>query len=101
MDRREKLLEIGGDGAETVQIVEEILFLERQMEEVKKLPFIKTNPQNPKQQKSLPAGKLYRELLGQYNSCIRLFAKLTGNDVDKAESPLRKWVEEKRNADTG
>jgi hypothetical protein len=75
-----------------VQLVEEIAFIEKNLRELKKHPFIAVNPKNPAQQKSTPAAKLYKELLQQYNNSLKLLFRLTGDAEADEESPLRKWV---------
>lgn len=76
-------------------LVDEIIFIENQLIELKKLPFISVNPRNSYQQKTTPAAKQYRELLQQYTNCIKVIAKTNGQDLEDDESPLRKWVKEK------
>ena len=80
------------------QLIDEIVFLETQLIELKKLPFINVNPKNPAQQKATPAAKQYKEMLQQYNNSLRLLFRLTGDlgggDQDE-ESPLRKWIRER------
>lgn len=78
--------------SKAVQLVEEIAFIEEQLKELKKMPFIAANPKNPQQQKSTPAAKLYKELLQQYNNSIKIIIRLTGDAEGAEESPLRKWV---------
>lgn len=93
MNRKEELIKLCGDNTElTKQLVDEIIYIEDQLTELKKLPFIKVNPKNKMQQKSTPASKLYKELLQQYNNSIKTLARLTGNNETEEESPLRKWV---------
>ena len=94
MDRKEELQKLCNDNNElTRQLVDEIVFIEEQLTELRKLPLIKVNPNNPSQQKSTPASKLYKELLQQYNNSIKTLARLTGNSDTEETSPLRKWVE--------
>lgn len=76
--------------------IDDIVFLEGQLEELRKLPFISVNPQNPAQQRSTPAAKQYKEFLQQYINCIKLIEyviykdkRLEGEEAE--ESPLRKW----------
>lgn len=101
MDRKEELLKIissTGDknDIKAGQLIEEIVFLEEQLIELKKLPFIRVNPKDKSQQKSTPAAKQYKELLQQYNASLRLLLRLAGDMGDKEEeSPLRKWLKEK------
>lgn len=98
MDRKEELIKIiKQSGAENEikasQLIEEIVFLEEQLVELKKLPFIAVNPKNPMQQKATPASKQYKEMLQQYNNSLRLLFRLSGEfgETDE-ESPLRKWI---------
>ena len=98
-ERKRKFLELIKDNAEAEQLVDEILFLEDQMKELKKLPFIVVNPKNRNQQKATPASKQYKEMLQQYNNSLRLLYRLSGEIGGEAEeeSPLRKWVRERAN----
>ena len=95
--RKERLLGLIRDNEEAERLVDEILFIEDQMAELKKLPFIVVNPKNPNQQKATPAAKQYKELLQQYNNSLRLLYRLSGEIGAEAEeeSPLRKWVKER------
>lgn len=75
------------------QLIDEIIFLEVQMQDLRELPFIKVNPKNPIQQKATPAAKMYKETLQQYNNSLRLLFRLTGDMGETEEdSPLRRWV---------
>lgn len=93
-DRKAELIELVGEDAKTARLIEEVLFLEEKMAELKKLPFIAYNPKNPMQQKSTPAAKQYKEFLQQYNNSLRLLFRISGNldGESEEESPLRKWV---------
>ncbi len=96
MSRKEQLLN-GGAEERVEQLVEEVIFLEGQLKELKTKPFIMTNPKNPAIQKSTPAAKLYKELLQQYNNSMKLLNRmLGGEDIAEETSPLRKWIEEHR-----
>lgn len=98
MGRREELEKIiqkenSGNDIKASQLIDEIVFLEEQMKELKKLPFIKVNPKNPAMQKSTPAAKQYKEMLQQYNNSLRLLFRIAGDLGETEEiSPLRKWV---------
>ena len=79
------------------QLIEEIVFLEDRLRDLKALPFIAVNPKNPAQQKATPASRQYKEMLQQYNNSLRLLFRLSGDlgtDQDE-ESPLRKWLRER------
>jgi hypothetical protein len=95
--RREQLLDLVGEDIKAGTLVDEILFLEEQMAELKKLPFIIVNKNNPAQQKATPASKQYKEMLQQYNNSVRLLVKITeGDGESENESPLRKWARERK-----
>lgn len=79
--------------------VDEVINLERQLEDLKKLPFIQVNPKNPMQQKATPASKLYKEFLQQYINCIKMIEYVIYKDKrldseEAEESPLRKWFKD-------
>lgn len=97
-DRRQKLIDYCCKSDEEknifIPLIEEVIFLEGQLEALKKLPFIKVNPKNPSQQKATPAQKQYKELLQQYTNIIKILVRATGIDESDDESPLRKWVKE-------
>lgn len=101
MDRREELLScLNADEKLVGHLVDEVIYLEGQIEEVKKLPFIKVHPNDPQKQKSTPAARLYVQLSAQYNSVIRTLVSIANGDgTDNEESPLRKWA--KKYADSG
>lgn len=97
MDRKQELLKIIENDVVLIQLVDEVIFLEDQLIKLKQLPFIKINPKNPAQQKATPAAKQYKEFLQQYNNCIKVISKATGQDEKDEESPLRKWVKKRVN----
>ena len=98
MTRKEELLKIinkagSQNDVKAAQLVDEIVFIEERLVELKKLPFINVNPNNPMQQKATPASKQYKELLQQYNNSLRLLFRLSGDMGEtEEESPLRRWI---------
>ena len=105
MSRRDDLIKIlnktdNQNELKAGQLIDEIIFMEEQLIELRKLPFISVNPKNPAQQKSTPAGKLYKELMQQYNSALRLLFRLSGDmgEVEE-ESPLRQWAKKRKESD--
>lgn len=101
MSRKEQLKQIvnktGTDNeAKTIQLIDEIIFIEENLAKLKELPFIAVSAKNPNIQKATPASKQYKELLQQYNNCLRLLFRITGEmDGVEEESPLRKWLKER------
>lgn len=98
--RRKELLSIVPEESKELvdQLINDVVFLENQLSELKKLPFIQINPKNPMQQRNTPAAKMYKELLSQYIGCLKLIEyvvykekRLDGEETEL--SPLRKWFE--------
>lgn len=79
------------------QLIDEIVFIEEQLAELRKYPFLSVNPNNTAQQRATPASKQYKELLQQYNNSLKLLFRLSGEYGEtEEESPLRKWIREKK-----
>lgn len=98
MSRRDELINIiPEDSLELVKsVIDDVCYLETQLQILKQLPFIEVNPKNPMKQRSTPAAKQYKEFLQQYINCIKMIEsviyrdkRLEGEQVE--ESPLRKW----------
>ena len=98
MSRREELIAIiPEESMELVKsVIDDVVFLEERLTELKVLPFIEVNPKNPMKQRSTPASKLYKEFLQQYINCIKMIEyviykekRLDDNEVEI--SPLREW----------
>ena len=65
--------------------------LEAQLKVLEAAPKFKVNPNNPEQQKILPAFYAYTKTLSAYKECLKLIlAAEKGSEED--ESPLRKFV---------
>ena len=99
MNRKKELLQIIDNNIVLIPLVDQILSIEGKLEEVEKLPFYKVDPKNPERQKMLPAFRIYKELLQQYTNCIKVLSQASGQDESGEESPLRKWVNSRLNAD--
>ena len=103
MSRRDELVKIVPDESlELVSsVIDDILFLETRLEELKKLPFIEINTKNPMKQRTTPAAKQYKEFLQQYINCIKVIESVIYRDKrlegeEAEESPLRKWFNERK-----
>lgn len=94
MTRKEELLSLIEETPALVPLVDEMVYLEERLIEMKKLPFIKVHPKDPSRQKATPAAKMYKELLQQYTNIVRIMIRATGIDEAEEESPLRAWVRE-------
>lgn len=94
MNRKEELLKVIENDVTLVPLVTEMVYLEKQLDELRELPKIKVHPTDPSKQKATPAAKLYKEYLQQYTNVVKILIRKTGIDEDDEESPLRKWMKE-------
>lgn len=107
MNRKQELLGLLKGGAQDElkarQLIDEIVFLEQRMMELKQYPFIAVNPKNPAQQKPTAAAKQYKEFLQQYNNSLRLLLRITGDigSEGEEESPLRAWLKSRTGSGAG
>lgn len=92
MTRKEELLKLINHDAKLVPVIDDMIFIEKQLEVLRALPMIKVNPNDPQMQKVTPAAKLYKEQLQQYTNILRILLKATGASVEEDESPLRAWM---------
>ena len=104
MSRRDELLKlIPEESLELLDdVIDEVIFLESKLDELRKLPFIQIHPKDNSKQKNTPAAKMYKEFLQQYINCIKVIESVIYRDkrleVDEAEeSPLRKWFSDHAN----
>lgn len=105
MTRREELTSIikasgKQNDIKARQLIDEVIYLEEKMDYLRGLPFIKVDENNPWKQKPTPASKMYKEMLQQYNNCLRLLFRLAGELGESEEtSPLRIWAEARKAKD--
>ena len=97
MSRADELHEIFNGIDESKQkivssLIDEAVFLESQMAELKKYPFIKFHPNNPGLQKITAAGKQYREYLQTYTNIIDKLCRIYSREDTEEESPLRAFL---------
>ena len=78
-----------GKRAIVSNLIDEAVFLEERLAELKKYPHIKFHPQNPNLQKITAAGKQYREYLQTYTNIIDKLCRIHGNENSEEASPLR------------
>lgn len=97
MTRREELKEVFKDVNENEKtlikpLIDEVIFLEAYMNDLKNYPFISVNPKNQAQQKKTEAAKLYKECSQSYMNAIRILCSLIHKDDGNEESPLREYL---------
>lgn len=73
-------------------LIEQMVYLEDELENLKKLPKYRVHPNDITKQKLTVAGKLYKEYLQQYINVVKVVVKITGIDETEEDSPLREWL---------
>lgn len=101
MTRRERLYQIFEKVDEKkkeliTETIENVIFLESQLSELRKVPHIKTHPQNKNLQKRTEAGKLYKECLQQYTNCIKLLCSTLNKDLVEEDDEFALWIKKKK-----
>lgn len=98
MDRREELLNCFKDVSEEKKLIvsnliDEFLFLEAQLKELRGKPMTKTHPKDKQRVKATESAKLYKEFLQQYNNTLKNLLSLFKKNEEKEKSPLRIYLE--------
>lgn len=74
------------------QLIDEMVFLEVRLTELRKQPFLSICPTNAAKQRQTPAAKQYKELLQQYTNIVKIMHKMLGGSETEEESPLRGFM---------
>ena len=99
MSRKDDLLKVfsGIESKDVIlPLIDDVVFLEGKLIELRQLPFLRVNPKDPTMQKATAAAKQYKELLQQYNNCIKILAGILRKDAPEEESPLRTYLEARK-----
>jgi hypothetical protein len=102
-DRRETLRKLFDDIDQkeiVLPMIDDVVFLEEKLTELRRMPFIRVHPDYPDIQKATQAAKQYKELLQQYNNCIKILSGILRKDEGEEESPLRTYLKGLRDAGT-
>ena len=100
MSRTEELQNIFKDVDEGKRVIvdrliDEAVYLEDRLTELKKYPHIKIHPTNPNLQKITAAGKQYRELLQTYTNLIRALERTFANEEQAEDDPIQMYFKMK------
>lgn len=74
------------------RLIDEVVFLEARMDEVRGLPFVSVNPKNNSQQRTTAAAKVYKECNQSYMNAIRILAGILRKEDTSAEDTLMKLL---------
>lgn len=106
-DRKEELMkcfEGVDDNAKIIiyPLIDNVVFIEQKLDDLKQLPFVNINPRNTMQQKPTTASKMFKELHQQYNGSIKILISVLLKNGEEETSPLREFmtqIKEKYNND--
>lgn len=94
MTRKEEIMAEVNNDKTMEPLINDMVYLENQLDQLRVLPKILVNPNDPQLQMATPAAKLYKEYLQQYVNVVKVVIKSTGRDQVDDESPLRRWARE-------
>ncbi len=99
MTRKDELMKVFKDLDDVKEIItpmiDDVVFLEEKLTELRRLPFIRVNPKNNADQKATAAAKQYKEFLQQYNNCIKILTSVLNKNTSEDESPLRSFLKDR------
>lgn len=76
------------------RLIDEAIYCEEQMTELKKLPQIAKNPKNPALQKITAAARLYKDFAASYRDTIRILLNILRKvETSAADDLLRRLAE--------
>lgn len=75
-------------------LLDDVIFLESRLSELRKLPMIRVHPKNPARQEVTPAGKQYKEYMQSYLNAIKVLQTTLYRAGESGESPLLKALKE-------
>lgn len=76
------------------KLLDEVVFLEERMAELKRLPFLHIHPKNPSLQRVTPAARLYKECSQSYMNAVRILLSTLRKVESTAQDELLKRLEE-------
>ena len=97
--RRKRLQEIFANVDESEKVLidnllDEVVFLECRMEELRKKPFLAVHPTRPELQRSTAAAKQYKECSQSYMNAIRILISVLHKIDSDEQEELMKRLEE-------
>ncbi len=95
MERKKELLkQLPDDATRSLMepLVDDIIFLEKTLYYLKKLPFIRVSDKDLNRQKTTPAAKQYKELLQQYNNSLKVLRSAINHTDEGEDSLFRQWL---------
>ena len=73
-------------------LVDEMLYMESQLEHLHSVPFLVADPKNPARQRQTPAAQLYSRLINRYTDIVVRLIRMLYHGEAEVESPLRAYL---------
>lgn len=70
------------------RLIDEVVYLEERMDDLRKMPQISVNPKNPFQQKVTAAARQYKECSASYMNAVRILLSALHKTDESAEDEL-------------
>lgn len=77
-----------------VPLLYDVIFIEKRLAELRKLPMIRVHKNNPARQETTPAGKQYKEYMQSYLNALKVLQTTLYRAGETGESPLMKALKE-------
>ena len=71
-------------------LLNDVIFIETKLAELRKLPIIRIHPKNPERQEITPAGKMYKEDMQSYLNALKVLQNTLYRAGEIGDSPLIK-----------
>lgn len=96
IDRLKQIFEgIDEDKREVITpLLDDVIFLEERLAELRKLPTIRYDKRNPAKQEVTPAGKQYKEYMQSYLNALKVLQMTLYRAGETGDSLLRKALKE-------
>lgn len=77
-------------------LLPQVVFLENRLNELRDIPHLRIDKNNPAKQETTAAGKQYKELLQQYTNCVKILQttlyRQGGDDSDELLKKLGEFM---------
>ena len=75
-------------------LLDDVVFIEERLAELRELPMIRVDKNNPARQEVTPAGKQYKEYMQSYLNAMKVLQTTLYRAGESGESPLMKALRE-------
>lgn len=75
-------------------LLDEVVFLENKLVELRRLPLLRVHPNNPEKQETTPAGKMYKEYMQSYLNAVKVLQSTLSRYTQEEQDAFDKWLEE-------